>query len=111
MVLVGRMLKLTVAGSDQQTKQTKKGANQASLLSVESDQDPKSKKITEAKDGWVKIRLTMESGAAGRVTPEGMFPCVKLHRKTSLKKFVAANGEQISELGKKTIPVKTHEGI
>ena len=51
------------------------------------------------------------SGAAGHVMPETMFPRVKLERKTTPKKFVAANGEQIKDLGEKTIPFKTSEGI
>ena len=42
---------------------------------------------------------------------EGMFPRVKLERKTAPKKFVAASGEQSRDLGEKTIPLKTHEGI
>ena len=42
---------------------------------------------------------------------ETMFPHVKLERKTSLKKFVAANGEQIKDLGDKSIPFKTNEGV
>ena len=53
----------------------------------------------------------MDSGAAGHVMPETMFPHVKLERKTSPKKFVAANGEQIKDLGEKNIPFKTNEGI
>ena len=53
----------------------------------------------------------MDSGAAGHVMLETMFPCVKLERKTSPKKFVAANGEQIKDLGEKNIPFKTNEGI
>ena len=42
--------------------------------------------------------------------PEGMFPRVKLERNISPKIFVAANGEQIRDLGEKTIPFKTNEG-
>ena len=41
--------------------------------------------------------------------PETMFPHVKLERKTSPKKFVAANGEKT--WGKKNIPFATNEGI
>ena len=40
-----------------------------------------------------------------------MFPRVKLERRTSPKKFVAANGEQIKDLGEKKIPFKTNKGI
>ena len=85
--------------------------NQASLLSVESSHSLSPKKIVEVKDKWVKVRLTMDSGAAGHVMPETMFPHVKLERKTSPKKFVAANGEQIKDLGEKSIPFKTNEGV
>ena len=53
----------------------------------------------------------MDSGAAGHVMPETMFPCVKFEHKKSPKKFVAANGEQIKDLGEKNIPFKTNEGI
>ena len=49
--------------------------------------------------------------SAGHVMSETMFPRVKLERKTSPKKFVASNGEQIKDLGKKNIPFKTIEGI
>ena len=65
----------------------------------------------EEKDRWVKVRVTMDSGAAGHVMPETMFPHFKIERKTPPKKFVAANGEQIKDLGAKKIPFKTHEGV
>ena len=70
-----------------------------------------SKEVVEMKDKWVKVRVTKDSGAAGHVMPETMFPHVKLERKTSPKKFVAENGEQIKDLGEKNIPFKTNEGI
>ena len=92
-------------------KQRVKRANQASLLSVESGQSVNPKKVVEVRDKWAKVRATMDSGAAGHVMPETMFPQVKIERKTSPKKFVAANGEQIKDLGEKSIPFKTNEGI
>ena len=58
----------------------------------------------------MKVRVTMDSGAAGHVIPKTMFPRVKLERKTSQTR-VAANGEQVSDLGEKTIPFKTIEGV
>ena len=67
------------------------------------------KKIVEVKDRWVKVRVTMDSGAAGHVMLETMFPHVKFERKTSPKKFVTANGVHIKDLGEKSIPVKTNE--
>ena len=51
-------------------KQKAKRANQASLLSVESSKILNSKKVREMKDKWVKVRVTMDSGAAGHVMPE-----------------------------------------
>ena len=86
------------------SKQRAKKATQASLSSVESSHNLSPKKIVEVKGKWVKVRVTMDSGAAGHVMLETMFPHVKLERKTSSKKFVAANGEQIKDLGEK----KTH---
>ena len=49
----------------------------------------------------------MDSGAAGHVMPEGMFPRLRLERKTAPKNLVAANGEHIRDLGEQTIPVRT----
>ena len=69
------------------------------------------KKVVEVRDKWAKVKVTMDSGAAGHVMPETMFPQVKLERKTSPKKFVAANGEKIKDLGEKSIPFKTNQGI
>ena len=94
-----------------QNKRRAKKDNQASLLSMEKSHNSNPKKIVEAKDKWVKVRVTMDSGGAGHVMPETVFSCVKLERKTTPKKFVAANEEQIKDLGEKTIPFKTNEGI
>ena len=93
------------------SKQRMKKVNQASLSSVESSHSLSPKKIVEVKDKWVKVRVTMDSGATGHVMPETMFPRVKIERKTTPKKFVTANGEQIKDLGEKTIPFKTNEGV
>ena len=49
----------------------------------------------------MKVKVTMDSGAAGHVMLEGVFPRVKLER---------TNGEQIRDMGEKTVPVKTTEG-
>ena len=53
----------------------------------------------------------MDSGPVGHLMPEAIVPRVKVERKTSPKKFVAANGEQIRDLGEKNIPFKTKEGV
>ena len=59
----------------------------------------------------MKIRVTVDLGAAGHVMIGGMFPRGKLERKPALKKFVAANGEKFTNLGEKAVPFKTNEGI
>ena len=61
---------------------------------MESSHNFKAKEFIEVKDRWVKVRGTTDSGAAGHVMPETMFPRVKLERKTSSKKIVAANGDE-----------------
>ena len=68
-------------------QQKVKKANQASLLRVENSQNSNSKKIIEVKDRWVKVRVTWTLDAAEHVMLEGMFPRVKLERKTSPKKI------------------------
>ena len=88
-----------------------KKANQASLLSVENSHNSNSKNIIEVKDRRVKVRVHMDSGYAVHVMLEGMFPCVKLERKISPKRFVAVNGEQIRDMGEKTFPFETNEGF
>ena len=68
------------------------------------------RKIIEEEDRRVKVRVTMDSGAAGHVMPEAMFPHIKLERKVPPKKFVAANGEQIKDLGEKRIHSRQMKG-
>ena len=53
----------------------------------------------------------MDTGAAGHAMPAEMPPRVKLDRTSTTKKFVAAAGERIRELGEKTIPFKFVEGV
>ena len=43
--------------------------------------------------------------------PEEMFLRVKLDRASTTKKFVAADGGRIKELGEKTKPFKSVEGV
>ena len=52
----------------------------------------------------------LDSGAGGHVMLEGMFPRVKLERKTAPNNFVAANGEQFRALCAETISLKGTEG-
>ena len=88
-------------------RQKVRKANQARLLSVENSHKSDPKEV----DRWVKVKVSMDSGAAAHVMPETMFPRIKLERKTAPKKFLAANGEQIKDLGGTKIPFKTDEGI
>ena len=53
----------------------------------------------------------MDMGAVGHVIPAEMFPRLKLDCTSAGKKFVAGNGEKIEDLGEKTIPFKTAEGV
>ena len=69
----------------------------ASLLNVENNQGLSPKNITEERNRCVKARLTMFSGVARHVMLEGLFPSVKLTRKTAPKTFGAASGEQIRD--------------
>ena len=99
-----------MARGDQQTKQTKSDESQSSVT-VERVEQSESEEDCGGERQVGKVRVTMDSGAAGHVMPETMFPHVKRERKTSPKKFVAANGEQIKDLGEKRIPFKTNEGV
>ena len=94
------------AVTSRRDEQKMKKANQTSLLSVEGSLNLNRKEIIEVKDKYVKVRVTMDSGGAGHVMRETMFPRVKVQRKTSPKTFVAANCEQIRGLGEKKIPLK-----
>ena len=101
-----------MAKSDHQTRQAKGEDCKSSVIEECGEQSQlESKENLEVKDRWVKVRVTMDSGAAGHVMTETMFPRVQLERKTSPKKFVAAHGEQIKDLGEKNIPFKTNKGI
>ena len=55
-------------------KQRVKRANQALLLSVKNSHSSNPKKVVEVKDKWVKGRVAMDSGAAGHMVLETMFP-------------------------------------
>lgn len=59
----------------------------------------------------MKVRATMDPGAAGHVMLEGMFPRAKLERKNAPKKSVATIGEYIRALGDKTTQLETNEGF
>ena len=92
-------------------EETKKKLDHESLLSVENNSGVPFRQVIEVKDNWVNIRATMDTGAAGHVMPAEMFPRVKLDRTSTTKKFVAANGERIKDLGVRTIPFKSVEGV
>ena len=83
----------------QQTRETKEEESHSSITVENRKQSQfEPKEIIAVKDKLVKVRVTMDSGAAGHVKLETMFPRVKLERKTSPKKRVAAS-EPIRHLG------------
>ena len=82
-----------------------------SLLSVENNSCASPRKVFEVKDMWVNTRATMDTGVAGHVTSAEMFPRVKLDCTSTTKNSVAASGEKIKDLGEKTIPFKSAEGV
>ena len=92
-------------------KKKKKKLGHESLLSVENNSGVPSRKVIEVKDNWVNNRATLDTGAVGHVMPPEMFPRVKLDRTSLTKKFGAANGERTKDLGEKTIPFKSVEGV
>ena len=69
------------------------------------------REVIEVKDNWVNTRATLDTGAVGHVMPAEMFLRVKLARTSLTKKFGAANGERTKDLGEKTIPFKSVEGV
>ena len=56
------------------------------------------------------MKVSVDSGAAEHVMLEGMFQRVKLERKTSPKRFVVANGEQIRETWAKDYSIQDKRG-
>ena len=58
----------------------KKKLDHESSLSVENNSGVPARKVIEVKDNGVNIRATMDTGAAGHVMLEEMFPRVKLDR-------------------------------
>ena len=108
--------KFAVTSGDQQTKQAKSEESQSSVTLERGEQ---SQSVFEEDCGSERLvgesrtpeSPCMDSGAAGHVMLQTMFPRVKLERRTSPKKLVTANGEQIKDLGDKNIPFKTNEGI
>ena len=83
-----------MARSDQQAEQ-EKGEEGQSSVTVDHGEQSQFKSEEDCGGERVKVRVTMDSGAAGHVMPETMFPRVKLERKTTPKKFVAANGQRL----------------
>ena len=60
-------------------------ANQASMLSVENSHNSSPKKIIKVKDRWERVRVTMDSGAAGHFMIEAMFPTCETRAQDSTK--------------------------
>ena len=110
MVLVGGKRERTVARGDQQAEQEKGEEGQSSVTVEHREQSQ-----FESEEDCGGERQAGESQSR-----HGFWSCgprdagkrcfhVKLERKTTPKKFVAANGERIKDLGEKTIPFKTND--
>ena len=53
----------------------------------------------------------MDTGVAGHIMLAETCPRVNLDRTSATNKFVAANGERVKDMGEKTIPFKSVEGV
>ena len=73
---------------------------------AESDQSTNQTKSEESLSS-----VSAECGEQSQFEPEEDCRGGKLERKTPPKKFVAANGEQIKDLGEKRIPFQTNEEV
>ena len=62
---------------------------------VENNQSSNPKKIVEATEKWVQVRVSVNSAAAGHVVFDGMFQRVNFEGKIAPKKFVSATGKEI----------------
>ena len=69
-----------------------KKASQASVLSVENSHNSSPKKIIEAKDRWVRVRVRMDAAAAGHVMIDGMLLGVKSEREPPLRRQLCVGG-------------------
>ena len=70
---------------------------------MEASSSAPGKKVVVGKGNWVNVRATMDTGVAGHVMPAGMCLHLKLTCSSMEKKFVAANGEKIQDLGEKIL--------
>ena len=91
-------------------KRNVKKANPASLLRVENNHNSNPKKIVEETDKWVKVRVAMDSGAAGHVMPEAMFPMLSLSAKRH-QRSLWPQMESKANTWVRKIPFKTSERI
>ena len=82
-----------------------------SLLSVENKSCASPKKVIEVKDNWVNIRATVDTKAARHSMPAEMFLRVKLDRTTATEIRCSKWRRNIEDLGEKTIPFKSVEGL
>jgi len=63
--------------------------------------------------GWKKVVATVDSGSADHVAPEGEFSNIKMEPSEGSRKgrkYVAANGHKVPNLGQKKVPLLTDDG-
>ena len=66
------------------------------------------------KDGWTRIEVVMDSGAAECVCPPSMAPHFKIEDTVASKAgvyYTSADGGKINNLGQQTLPVAFENGI
>ena len=68
--------------------------------------------VLEVKDGFAKVQITLDSGAADNVLPEEMFQEIptRLAGPGGGKRFFDAAGNPIKNIGEKIVPFLTHGG-
>ena len=95
-----------MARSDQQKKQAESEANQSSVTVKcgEQSQFELQEDCGGGRQAGEGQSHTMDSAAAGHVTPDTMFPRVKIERKQQME-------SKSMTLGAKRIPFKTNEGV
>ena len=62
------------------------------------------------KDGWIKMRVTVDSGAADSVASPDSFPGYTVIEHTSPQFFQSATGEPIVNMGEQLVAMVTEEG-
>ena len=89
----------------------KSKARQLSLLTKEEDKEECIDTLGHiAKGGWVRIKGTVDSGAAEHVANRDHFPQFEVMPAKKNVRYVTANGERIPHAGEQRVVMTTNEG-